>query len=88
MFVGKTSNGFEFEIDEDVFDDMELIDYLADLEDDNITSLSRITAKMFGKEQRKKMYDFVRSENGRVSPTVISEMITEVFTAFGEKGKN
>lgn len=88
MFVGKTSNGFEFEIDEEVFDDMELIDYLADLEDDNITSLSRITAKMFGKEQRKKMYDFVRSENGRVSPAIISEMITEVFTAFGEKGKN
>lgn len=87
MFVGKTSNGFEFEIDEDVFDDMEVIDYMADIEDERATSVTRLLRKVLGEDQKKRMYEHIKV-GGRVSPETINEMITEIFNALGEKGKN
>lgn len=84
---GVTSSGFEFEIDDAVIDDMELIDAIADSMDDNPLAFSKVCAKLLGSEQRKKLYDHVR-ENGRVPLEKISTEITDIFTAFGDNGKN
>lgn len=61
MIKGKTSGGFEFEIDGSVLDD---------------------------KEQRKRLYDFLRGDDGRVHITAVSDCIREVMDAIGDAGKN
>lgn len=84
---GVTASGFEFEIDDAVINDMELIDAIADSMDDNPLAFSKVCAKLLGSEQRKKLYDHVR-ENGRVPLEKISTEITDIFNAFGDNGKN
>lgn len=84
---GVTASGFEFEIDDAVINDMELIDAIADSMDDNPLAFSKVCAKLLGSEQRKKLYDHVR-ENGRVPLEKISTEIIDIFNAFGDNGKN
>lgn len=43
---------------------------------------------VFGKEQRKRLYDFLRDENGRVSAEAVSECTIEAIKAIGDAGKN
>ena len=84
---GVTASGFEFEIDDAVINDMELIDAIADSMDDNPLAFSKVCAKLLGSEQRKKLYDHLR-ENGRVPLEKISTEITDIFNSFGDNGKN
>ena len=79
MIKGKTSGGFEFEIDGGVLEDMEFVDALA---------FSNVCAMLFGKEQRKRLYDFLRGDDGRVHITAVSDCIREVMDAIGDAGKN
>ena len=78
MIKGKTSGGFEFEIDGSVLEDM----------DDNPLAFSNVCAILFGKEQRKRLYDFLRGDDGRVHITAVSDCIREVMDAIGDAGKN
>lgn len=84
---GKTSSGFEFEIDSMVMDDMELVDALADTMNDNPLSFSIVCTKLFGAEQKKRLYNHLRKD-GRVPLEAISNEIADVFKAMGEDGKN
>ena len=64
MIKGKTSGGFEFEIDGGVLEDMEFVDALAETVNDNPLAFSNVCAILFGKEQRKRLYDFLRGDDG------------------------
>jgi hypothetical protein len=88
MKKGKTESGFKFEIDERVLDDMELIDAMAASQGDDPTQISTVVVKIFGEEQRKRLYDFVRTEDGRVPITEVANIITEVVESIGDDGKN
>lgn len=82
------SCGVTLEVSEVVLNDMELVDDLAEAENDNPLAVSRILLKVLGKEQRKKLYDAIRTPDGRVPTEKISPCIEEIFKAFGEQGKN
>lgn len=84
---GELKNGFKFEIDDDIQDDMELIDAIA-AADENPAKISTVVYMMLGEDQRKKLYDHVRGENGKVSAKAIGECIMEMIEASGETGKN
>ena len=88
MIKGKTSGGFEFEIDGGVLEDMEFVDALAETGNDNPLAFSNVCAMLFGKEQRKRLYDFLRGDDGRVHITAVSDCIREVMDAIGDAGKN
>lgn len=81
MISGVTKNGFVFEITDERTDNMELIDALADLDDGNPLAVSKVLTLLLGPEQKKKMYDFVRTEDGIVSVQTVSEMIVEILAA-------
>ncbi len=81
MISGVTKNGFVFEITDERTDNMELIDALADLDDGNPLAVSKVLTLLLGPEQKKKMYDFVRTEDGIVSAQTVSEMIVEILAA-------
>ena len=79
MISGVTENGFAFEITDERADNMELIDALADINDGNLLAVSKVLTLLLGPEQKKKMYDFVRTEDGIVSAQTVSEMIVEIL---------
>ena len=87
MIKGITRSGFEFEIAENVMDNMELVDILADDETDMSFRISKITQLVLGKEQKKRFYDHHRTEDGRVPVEEVYEDISEIFQSF-KQGKN
>lgn len=88
QFSGTTKSGFAYHLNRQALDNMELIDALADSADGNTLAVSRVCRLLLGSEQRKALYDHVRTEDGRVPTEEISAEIIEMFGALGAAGKN
>ncbi len=76
---GKTESGFDYAIDEKDLDNMELVDALAETDDGDSLALSRVSLLLLGKEQRKRLYDFIRDESGRVPAAEFGKSLKEIF---------
>lgn len=87
---GKLSNGFKFEVDTEVFNDMELIEAIAASEGDDPLRIVEVLERILGTEQKKALYESIRDENGRVRVDAVEEAINEIMTAVSEdsEGKN
>ena len=83
----KLENGFECTINTDVLDDMEFVDLLADTEDDPL-KIGRVALMLLGKEQKKNLYDHLRTKDGRVPVTSMNDAIEKIFNALGDEAKN
>lgn len=83
----KLENGFECTINTDVLDDMEFVDLLADTEDDPL-KIGRVALMLLGKEQKKNLYDHLRTEDGRVPVTSMNDAIEKIFNTLGDEAKN
>lgn len=84
-------NGLKLSIDEDVMDDMELLEALAEADGGNILAYPRLVNLMLGQEQKTKLYDKLRGKNGRVSTKATGEVVVEIIRKLGEdedEGKN
>jgi hypothetical protein len=81
MMQGKTESGFAFEIDEAALDDMELVDDLVEMSRGNNAALLSVLERLLGKEQKKRLYEHERGENGRVSKAKIMQDVTDIFVA-------
>lgn len=88
MIQGRTKSGFEFEIDEGAVDNMELVDALAEASDDDPVSVSRVVKLFLGEKLRKRLYEHLRNDNGRVPVSAVNTEVAEIFAAFGKNGKN
>lgn len=86
MIEGKTSTGFTFSIDEKLLNNMELVDALAEV-DENPVAVSKMMDLLFG-NQKKQLYDHLRTEDGRVPVEAVINEIMEIFEASGKAGKN
>ena len=80
MIPAKTKDGFEIELSEDALDDAELLDALGGMQDGNVFDMSHLTLRLLGKEGRKKLYDHLRTPDGRVP-------VAKVADALGVPGK-
>ena len=87
MLKGKTKSGFEFEIDETRLDDMEFVEALADVEE-NFLKFPKVCNILLGEEQKKRLYDHLRAEAGKVPVQLMSETITEIMILAGNSTKN
>ncbi len=87
MLKGATSSGFEYEIVDEALDNMELIDALAELDSGKRLYISRVLTMMLGEEQKKRLYEHCRNENGIVQVTSIEKEILDMLKA-SETGKN
>lgn len=87
MLKGKIASGFEFEIDEKALDNMELVDAIAEA-DENPVAISRVIKLLLGAKQRKALYDHLRAENGNVPIKSVSAAVAEIFNCCGQRGKN
>lgn len=86
--TGKLENGFEYEIDDAVLDDMEMVDALSEAQSTNPLALSTVINKLLGSEQKKALYDAVRREDGTVPIEDITQSIVTIFQSIGDEGKN
>lgn len=87
MIKGVTKSGFSYELQDNVMDNMELVDLLADDTTDITFRISKIIKLIFEPEQRKQLYAKHRTEDGRVPVKEIYDEISEIFSSFGA-GKN
>ena len=87
MIRGKTSTGFDFEIDEKRLDDMEFLDALSEV-DENPLKFSKVVKIMLGEEQKKRLYDHLRADDGRVPVDAANAAIIEIMEYSKDETKN
>lgn len=80
---GKISTGFEFDIEDERLDDMELVDIMAEI-DENPLLMPKLCKMLLGDEQKKKLYNHLRSEDGRVPIEAVTNAIQEIFNSPGD----
>jgi len=83
----KTESGFECDINEMVLDDMEVLDYLVAIDDGDSTKYPKLLAKILTPEAKKALYDYVRTEDGRVPYAALSPEISDIIHSI-KNGKN
>ena len=83
MITGTTESGFKFSIDADACDDMEIVDALYEMDQGNLSASSFVVRQLLGEEQKRKLYDHVRGENGRVSGQKVMAELTDIFKKVG-----
>lgn len=86
MMNGKTSSGFEFTVDEKNLDNMELVDAIAEA-DSNPIAVTRIIKMLLGDEQKKQLYDHLRTADGRVPIKDVTTAVVDIFNS-DKSGKN
>jgi len=86
MIRGKLESGFEYEVAEEVRDNMELLDAIVEAEE-NPLAVSKVVKLLLGENQRRKLYDHLRTDKGNVPILAVSEAVAEIFAGSGA-GKN
>lgn len=79
-----TKSGFDCKIEENVFDDMEVVDLLADVDDDNIVACSKLIKKILSAEDKKRLYDHIRDADGRVPVERFGSELADIMAAMTE----
>lgn len=87
MRKGKTESGFEYEIDEGILDDYELLEMLCQIDEGEIAPIFKMVNRLLGKEQKEKLMEHIRDQSGRVSVTKMINEIMGIINAIKE-GKN
>lgn len=85
---GTLENGFVYEVDENVLDDMRLVDAIAEAEGENPLKVSKVVTMVLGDEQKERLYKSLENETGRVPVKVAMDALMEIFNRLGEEGKN
>lgn len=78
---GKTRSGFSFNVNDNIGDDIELLEDLTKLDKGDVTVLPEVLERILGDKQKKKLYDHVRTEDGRVPLTAVSDELAQIFAA-------
>lgn len=87
MITGTTRSGFEFSVPEDVANDMELFEALCDLDNGDATAVVPVVRRVLG-DQKKKLYDHLRTESGRVPVEKVAEEIADILAAVKDGKKS
>lgn len=83
MIEGKTSSGFEYEIPRENLDNYELVEMLAEAEENPLLFPKTVTM-LLGKEQTEKLKNHVRTESGVVPAEEMTKEIFEIFESQNE----
>ena len=87
LITGKTSTGFEFQLEDEALDDYELLENLKKVDDGDTNVLIIVVDQLLGEEQKNRLKDHVRTEKGRVSAKRLLEEVSEIFNSCNA-GKN
>lgn len=79
-------SGYCCALNEKVLDNMELLELLVEVEEGHTAALIPALDLILGREQRKALYDHLRTEDGRVPIADTIKALAEIIRAAG--GKN
>lgn len=75
---GKTSTGFAYDIDPGIFDNYELFELFAEVEENQLV-IPKIIRAILGKEQKDALIEHVRGEDGIAKVEDISKELMEIL---------
>ncbi len=86
MIKGTTKTGFNFELDDDVIDDYDLLLKLAEVDAGNLAGIDGIFNEVLGKEQKNELREHIKKVTGRkrVSLKLMVASLQEIFEATNE----
>ena len=87
MVKGITESGFEFELDEEILDDYELLESLCDIDNGDASKITTVARQLLGETQITALKTHLRNEKGRVPATKMIEEVTQIFQSQAA-GKN
>lgn len=84
-----TRTGFKFDVSTDALNDMELLDAIVEMQESpaDVSPIVRVLTIVLGKEGKKRLYDHVRTEDGRVPVDKVAEELADIFNALGDSVK-
>lgn len=82
MLEGKTKSGFKFKIDERVLNDYELLELLAETEE-NPLLVTKVLTKLLG-DRKQDLIDHVREKDGVVPADKMMKELEEIFNSSDE----
>lgn len=88
MKLIKLENGLELEVNEANLNNMELVDALAEMEENEAIATSKAVKLAIGAENRKKLYNHLRDENGNVPIEQVMKNFEEILNKLGDNAKN
>ena len=80
-----TKTGFECEINPDVMDDMEVLDLVVRIEKADVLAYPPFLDKIFERDTKTRLYDHIRTEDGRVPISAIGQEVSDILECMGEK---
>ena len=78
---GTTPTGFQFTIDEEARDDMEILERLVDMSRGDLTAMPDVLLALLGADQKKALYEHCRGKSGRVSSKAVAKELQGIFDA-------
>ena len=66
---------------------MELLDAIVEA-DENPLAVSKVVKLLLGENQRRKLYDHLRTDKGNVPILAVSNAVAEIFRGSGQAVKN
>ena len=87
MIKGKTQSGFEFELEEDVLNDYELLEALREIDKGDEGAIVDVMNIILSKDQLRALKEHLRNEKGRVGAIEMISEFSEIMKASRE-GKN
>ena len=85
---GKTSTGYEYRVEVERLDNMELLEAIAEVDKGVPSATPRVIELLIGTEEKAKLYNHVREEDGRVPVEPLMKEIMEIFKSLGDDAKN
>lgn len=76
---GKTTSGFEFELQQEALDDYELLEALYKIDKGELGVIPEVAKRLLGEEQNNRLKNHLRGENGRVSSAKFIAEIMDIF---------
>lgn len=82
-----TSSGFSCEINEEALQDAELLEWLVGLDDGDYKLYPKLMNKLLGVKVKEKLYNHIRTKDGRVPYESLNTELGEIFAQLGSKKK-
>ena len=79
MIKGRLESGFEFELEDDVMDDYDLVLLFGQYrKNPSMDIIADIAVKMLGEEQHKALMDHLRDDRGKLKTTAMMHALEEI----------
>lgn len=84
VIKGATSSGFEYSVVADMLKNAEFLELFAKVQGGDTLKSFDLIEMALGADQKKKLYDHIRNEDGIVLIDTLTEEITEIFEELGK----